>query len=623
VNYITAENLSKAFTEVPLFSGISISLQKNQKLALIGANGSGKSTLLKMLAGKEQPDSGTINIRNGVSVGYLEQDPYLNPSSRVIDTLFDMSDPVMKLLGEYEALVDLGERADPDKLHRLIDAIDAAGAWDFESRAREVLSKLGIHDMEQPASQLSGGQKKRVALARLLITAPDLLLLDEPTNHLDLDMIEWLENYLSGLSKTILMISHDRYFIERVCDTIAEMQPDRIWLYKGNYAYYLEKKGEREFREAREIDKAENLLRTELDWMRRQPKARGTKQKARISSFYQLEEKAGSGKPDERMQITMQMSRMGSKILELENVCKAYGNKVLFNNFSHVFKRGEKAGIVGPNGSGKSTLLNMIMGTVKPDQGRIKAGETMVFGYYSQQGIHLPEDKRVIEVVKDIAEYVDTGKGTYMNAGQFLNHFLFKGSKQQTFVSRLSGGEKRRLYLLTLLIRQPNFLILDEPTNDLDIITLNILEDFLSAYDGCMLLVTHDRYFMDRLVDHVFVLGDNGNIRDIHGNYSDYRDSLKDEIREKRERPSERKEAAPVMPAKTRTGLSYKEKKELEATEKEIGTLEERKKVLEAVMADGSAAHDALLQASGEYGLLLSRLDELTLRWMELSEKAL
>ncbi len=589
-------------------------------MALIAPNGSGKSTLLKILAGHETADAGTVSLRNSVTLGYLNQDPYLNPSSTVLDTLFDSTNPVLRALGAYEAHLDLGDKADHVQLQHLIDIIDSLGAWDYEARAREILSRLGIHDLEQLAGSLSGGQKKRVALARLLIEAPDLLLLDEPTNHLDLEMIEWLENYLSNLNKTVLLISHDRYFIDSICDTIGELMPDQIHLYRGNYAYYLEKKAEREFRETREIDKANNLLRTELEWMRRQPRARGTKQKARIGSFYELQDKANSARPDEKMKITMQMARMGSKILELENVCKSYDSKVLIKDFSHTFRRGEKIGVVGPNGSGKSTLLNMIMNQVKPDAGRIKTGETIVFGYYSQDGLKLPEDKRVIEVVKDIAEYVETGDGGYMNVSQFLNHFRFKGSRQHNYVSKLSGGEKRRLYLLTILLKNPNFLILDEPTNDLDIVTLNLLEDFLTHYQGCMLLVTHDRYFMDRLVDHIFVLEPGGKVKDINGNYSDYRNESKLALREQQqqEKPVTKSESSVKV---KKAGPSYKEKQELESLENEIPLLEEKKAKLEHILSTGNSTPDSLHKASVEYGDLLKEIEVKTMRWMELSEK--
>jgi ATP-binding cassette subfamily F protein uup len=578
--------------------------------------------LLKILAGKESPDSGTVSVRNSITIGYLEQDPWLHPDSAIIDTIFDSSNPVLKALGAYETHIDSGDHSNPELLQQLIDEIDQLGAWDYEAKAREVLSRLGLHDLEQKAGTLSGGQKKRVALARLLIEEPDLLLLDEPTNHLDLEMIEWLENYLCSLNKTVLLISHDRYFIDSVCDTIGELDRNKIHIYKGNYAYYLEKKDEREFREGREIDKAQNLMRTELEWMRRQPKARGTKQKARIDSFYELEEKANSGKVEEKMQITLQMARMGSKILELENICKSYDNKVLLKDFSHTFKRGEKIGIVGKNGSGKSTLLNMIMGLVKPEAGRIKAGETMVFGYYSQEGMRLPDDKRVIEVVKDIAEYVETGNGNWIAVGQFLNHFQFKGSKQFTYVSKLSGGEKRRLYLLTILLKNPNFLILDEPTNDLDIVTLNLLEDFLQNYQGCMLLVTHDRYFMDRLVDHIFVLEGEGKVKDINGNYTAYREELKDALKLKQDAERQEKAVAKIEKTNKKVKLTYAEQKELSKLETEIAELEAKRKTIELLLSDGAADPAAIAEASKQFGITNNLIDEKTMRWLELSEKA-
>ncbi len=590
-------------------------------MALIAANGSGKSTLLKILAGKETPDTGSVAIRNSVTIGYLDQNPYLNPAATVIDCIFDAASPELQALGYYEKLLKNGNNANPKELQHAIDVIDSLGAWDHEAKASEILSKLGISDLEQTVSSLSGGQKKRVALSRLLVEEPDLLLLDEPTNHLDLDMIEWLEQYLKNLNKTVLLISHDRYFIENVCDTIGELDTDKVHLYKGNYAYFLEKKAEREFREGREIDKANNLLRTELEWMRRQPRARTTKQKARIDSFYDLEEKASSGKSDDKMTITMQMSRMGSKILELENLCKSYGDKVLLKDFSHVFKKGEKIGIVGANGTGKSTLLNIIMGSVKPDDGRIKTGETIVFGYYSQDGISLPEDKRVIDVVRDIAEYVETGNGNYINVSRFLEHFRFKGSAQYTYVSRLSGGEKRRLYLLTILLKNPNFLILDEPTNDLDIVTLNLLEDFLLHYQGCMLLVTHDRYFMDKLVDHIFVLGNEGRVKDINGNYTAFR-GMKKQVQSaasKTVQPG----SQPVPPAVTSgtVKLSYKEQKELESLEKEISELEALQKSMETKMSGTVHDHDALQKLVHEYGTINRKIELMTERWLELSEK--
>ena len=622
MNILTAESLSKSFIETPLFENISLSLGYKQKAALIAANGTGKTTLLKILAGKETPDSGQVSIRNGIKLGYLEQDPQPDESLTIKESLFFSDNPVMRLIGEYEYLLVKGEQADPAELQRITARLDELNAWGYEAKATEILGMLDIHDLDKTIGQLSGGQRKRLALAHLLIEEPDLFILDEPTNHLDLDMIEWLEKYLGRLNKTMLIVTHDRYFLDGVCDSIYELENGRIYLHKGNYAYFLEKKHDREFREGREVDKASNLYRTELEWMRRQPKARSTKQKARIDSFYDLEKKAQGARNDAKMNITMQMARMGSKILEFENICKSYDNKVLFQNFSYTFKRGEKIGILGRNGSGKSTLLNIIMDKVKPDQGRIRTGETMVYGYYSQEGIVLKEDKRVIDVVKDIAEYVETGNGNWMGVSQFLNHFLFTGSKQHTLVSKLSGGEKRRLYLLTILLKNPNFLILDEPTNDLDIATLNLLEEFLAGYQGCMLLVTHDRYFMDKLVDHVFVLEGDGKIRDIHCNYSGYREML---VHQKNDHAKPEKPLKPVRSETETTrkkGLSFRDKKELEETEALIEKLEERKKILLETMNDPQAGHEKIHASSMEFGLLEKELKVRQERWFELAALA-
>ncbi|HKR06000.1 MAG TPA: ABC-F family ATP-binding cassette domain-containing protein [Bacteroidia bacterium] len=626
MNYLTTESLSKAYNETPLFEDLNISLSANQKMALIAANGSGKTTLLRILAGKETPDTGKVTMRNGITLGYLEQQPEFHPDSMVMDCIFKSDHPVLHALGEYEKCLDQGEKADQHLMQQLIDKIDSLQAWDFENKAHEILGKLGIHDLEKQIKHLSGGQKKRVALAKLLVEEPDLLLLDEPTNHLDLDMIEWLENYLRSLNKTVLLVTHDRYFLDSVCDTISELDQGVLYTYTGNYKYYLEKKTEREFQQASEMEKTKNIYLRELDWMRRQPKARTTKQKARIDSFHEVEEKVGSKRIEDKMNLTMQMQRMGSKILELENICKSYNDKTLLKDFSYTFKRGEKIGIVGKNGVGKSTLLNMIMGTVKPDKGRIKQGETILFGYYSQDGIQLKEDKRVIDVVKDIAEYVETGKGKgkWINAGQFLTHFNFSGSRQHAYVSKLSGGEKRRLYLLTILIKNPNFLILDEPTNDLDIVTLNILEDFLQEYEGCILMVTHDRYFMDKLVDHVFVFEGDGKIRDIHGNYTDYRNEA---ATDSKQLPGNRRQAAEgsrqsgTIEYEKKKGLTFKEKKELEALEKEMSELEKQKEDLINKMSNGSLVHDELQKSSVLYHETLKKIDLKTERWMELSEK--
>ncbi len=619
MNVFTAEKLSKSYSEKPLFTDIDISISEGQKMAIIAANGSGKTTLLRILAGREKPDSGKVSKRSDLRIGYLDQDPTFTAGLTALDCIFPPEHPLLHAIGEYEKLIELGEKADQAELQRLTDYIDSNNGWDYETRAVEVLGKLGIHDLDKTVEFFSGGQKKRISLARLLIEDHDLLLLDEPTNHLDLDMIEWLENYLNRMNKPMILITHDRYFLDGVCDTITELHNNTLFIYKGNYAYYLQRKDEREASERSTVDKARNIYSRELEWMRRQPKARGTKQKARQDSFYEIEEVAKTKLDSAKMQITMQMSRLGSKILELEYIGKSFGKQVLLKDFAYTFKRGEKIGIIGINGSGKSTLLNMIMGLVKPDEGKIKAGETVVFGYYSQDGISLPEDKRVLEVVKDIAEYVETGDGNWITVSQFLNHFQFTGTKQHSFVSKLSGGEKKRLYLLTILLKNPNFLILDEPTNDLDIVTLNTLEEFLLNYQGCLLMVTHDRYFMDRLVDHVFVLEGNGKVKDIHGNYSDYRSDAESTAAKKKTEATKVPEVKSTPSNKKK--LTYKDQKEADDLEKNINMLENRKKQLLEKMTSGLGDHHELVNVSNEYKMLEKKLEDNILRWMEILEK--
>lgn len=631
MNYLTAENLGKSFGVKPLFTNISLSLSENQKTALIAANGSGKTTLLKILAGKETTESGQVVVRKGITVGYLEQDPALVANATIRENLFMSDNKMLQLIGEYEVALLMSETnsGDTAELESLMHQMDDMNAWDYEAKVSEVMGKLNIHDLNQTVENLSGGQRKRIALAKLLIEEPDLLLLDEPTNHLDLDMIEWLESYLKRLRKTLLLITHDRYFLDNVCDTILELDNGEIFQYKGNYSYFLEKKEERRMMLASEMDKAQNLFRRELEWMRKQPKARTTKQKARIDSFYDTEEKVSNKVEEKKMSITMQMNRMGSKILELENVCKQYGDKVLLKDFSHTFKRGEKIGILGRNGTGKSTLLKMIMNEVRPDKGRIKSGETIVFGYYSQDGLIMKEDKRLIDVAKEICEYVDTGGGNYLPVAQFLQHFNFDYQKQHTFVSKLSGGEKRRLYLMTILLKNPNFLILDEPTNDLDIVTLNILEDFLANYQGCLLMVTHDRYFMDRLVDHVFVFPGNGIVRDIHGNYTEYRLLLEEEKREAlaKEKPKVVENLEPAKSGKLDfkgtpvKKLSFKQKHEFEQLEKEMEQLEILKQTLIEKLGSG-LPHIELQLATKQYDEVVKTIDDKTMRWLELAEMA-
>ncbi|MBK9637363.1 MAG: ABC-F family ATP-binding cassette domain-containing protein [Bacteroidetes bacterium] len=621
MNLFTAEGISKAFNEKPLFSKIDISLSEGQKMALIAANGSGKTTLMKIIAGKEVADEGIVSFRKDLRVGYLEQDPQFPPTASVMDCIFEPGHPVLHAIGEYEQIINSGEEIDPGKLQIAMDAIDSLNGWDYEARAAEVLGKLGIHQLDKETKLMSGGQKKRMALARLLIDDHDVLLLDEPTNHLDLDMIEWLEQYIKRLNKSIILISHDRYFLDNVCNVIVEIDDSNVYTYNGNYAYYMEKKDEREEQTKSTVDKARNLYKRELEWMRRQPKARTTKSKSRQDSFYDTEKVAKGKRADDKLQMTMQMNRLGSKILELENVCKSYDGKVLLKDFSYTFIKGEKIGIIGRNGAGKSTLLNMIMELAKPDKGRVKTGETVVFGYYSQQGMNLPEDKRVIDVAKDIAEYVETGNGNYIGVSQFLNHFLFTGAKQHVYVSKLSGGEKKRLYLMTILLKNPNFLILDEPTNDLDIVTLNILEEFLEGYKGCLLMVTHDRYFMDRLVDHVFVFDGDGEIKDIHGNYTEYRSIIEETPLKK----SDRKPTLPAAtvveaPTKKKVKLSFKEQKELESLEQEIALLEKKKEMLLNKM-NTALPVDEIQKCSIDFQDTEKKLDAKSMRWLELSER--
>ncbi|MFN0189135.1 MAG: ABC-F family ATP-binding cassette domain-containing protein [Bacteroidia bacterium] len=621
MNLFTAEGISKAFNEKPLFTKIDISLSEGQKMALIAANGSGKTTLMKIIAGKEVADEGIVSFRKDLRVGYLEQDPQFPPTASVMDCIFEPGHPVLHAIGEYEQIINSGEEIDPGKLQIAMDAIDSLNGWDYEARAAEVLGKLGIHQLDKETKLMSGGQKKRMALARLLIDDHDVLLLDEPTNHLDLDMIEWLEQYIKRLNKSIILISHDRYFLDNVCNVIVEIDDSNVYTYNGNYAYYMEKKGEREEQSNSTVDKARNLYKRELEWMRRQPKARTTKSKSRQDSFYDTEKVAKGKRADDKLQMTMQMNRLGSKILELENVCKSYDGKVLLKDFSYTFIKGEKIGIIGRNGAGKSTLLNMIMELAKPDKGRVKTGETVVFGYYSQQGMNLPEDKRVIDVAKDIAEYVETGNGNYIGVSQFLNHFLFTGAKQHVYVSKLSGGEKKRLYLMTILLKNPNFLILDEPTNDLDIVTLNILEEFLEGYKGCLLMVTHDRYFMDRLVDHVFVFDGDGEIKDIHGNYTEYRSIIEETPLKKSDRKPTLPAAAVVeAPAKKKVKLSFKEQKELESLEQEIALLEKKKEMLLNKM-NTALPVDEIQKCSIDFQDTEKKLDSKSMRWLELSEK--
>ncbi len=532
MNYLSAENISKSFGDKWLFKGITLGLSRGDKVALIGANGTGKTTLMTILAGITPADEGVVSVRKDIRVGYLDQSPDFDHELPIIEVLFSGKNPVALAIKEYERALLSG---DDDALGRAIEQVDALQAWDFEARVKEILGKLGLHDVDAKIGTLSGGQRKRVALAKVLIESPDLVILDEPTNHLDLSMVEWLENYLNTQNTTLLLVTHDRYFLDTVCNVIVELDNGNLYTYKGNYAYFLEKKAEREAVEAAEIDKARNLYRKELDWIRRQPKARGTKAKYRVDAFEDTKEKAHQRKYDNQIELNIKSTRLGSKIVELNSVGKRFGDKTIINNFLYTFKKGDRIGIVGKNGAGKSTLLNMITGQLRPDNGQVVRGDTVQFGYYTQSDLEYKDGQRVVDWVKEVAEVIRLGTGQTVTASQYLQAFLFPPNKQGTLIEKLSGGEKRRLQLLRVMMQEPNFLILDEPTNDLDITTLNILEEFLMNFPGCLVIVSHDRYFLDRLVDHLFVFENEGNIRDFPGNYTDYRNFLaenKSEIKE-------------------------------------------------------------------------------------------
>ena len=633
MNYLSIENLTKTYGEKTLFKNISFGIEQGQKLALIAKNGSGKSTLLKIICGKDIADNGNVVTRNGLSIAYLDQNPEFDESSNVIENIFRADNPVLKIIKEYEFCLEEVNLNHSDENLALLQEISAkmddAGAWDYDVKVKQILFQLNVTNLHQPIAETSGGQRKRVALCRVLIEAPDLLIMDEPTNHLDLEMVEWLEEYLSRQDMALLMVTHDRYFLDNVCDEILELDGGELYRYRGNYSYFIEKKAEREYNEKSETDKARNLMRTELEWIRRMPKARGTKSKARVDAFYELKDKA-AGKPQQQaLQLNVKMNRIGGKVIELKKMYKSFGDLKVVKGFDYTFKTGERIGIVGKNGVGKSTFLNMLMGLEQADSGKINVGETVVFGYYSQQGMILNEDKRVIEVVKEIADVIPMGDGSKITASKFLQLFQFPPDSQYTFVSKLSGGEKRRLYLLTVLMKNPNFLILDEPTNDLDLLTLNTLEDFLVNFKGCLIIVSHDRYFMDKLVDSLFVFEGEGVISGFTGNYADYRD--KQDEKAKLDKQALKKNGQVIeqdtiatTEIKTETlkkaKLSFKEKFEYDNLEKEIADLEKEKEVLTLKMNDANITHVDLQIASERYGLVIQLIDEKSLRWLELGE---
>lgn len=626
ISYLQVDKLTKSFGDLVLFEDITFGVAQGQKIGLIAKNGTGKTTLLNIIAGKEGYDSGEVVFRKDLRVGYLEQAPSYPEDLTVLEACFFSENETVRTIAEYEAAIS---REDHSGLERILERMDALKAWDYEQRAKQILGKLNIHRLDQKVGELSGGQLKRVALANVLITEPELIILDEPTNHLDLEMTEWLEEYLGRANISILMVTHDRYFLDRVCSEILEIDNKQIYFYKGNYSYYLEKREERIAAMNAEVDRASNLLRKELDWMRRQPQARGTKAKFRIDAFYELEKKAKQRREAGTVELGVKSSYIGSKIFEASHVCKRFDDLKITDDFNYVFARYEKMGIVGNNGTGKSTFIKMLMGEVAPDSGYFDVGETVRFGYYSQEGLKFDEQMKVIDVVRAIAEYVDLGNGEKLGVSQFLNHFLFTPDKQYNYVYKLSGGEKRRLYLCTVLMRNPNFLVLDEPTNDLDIVTLNVLEEYLRQFKGCLIVVSHDRYFMDKVVDHLLVFHGNADIQDFPGNYTQYREWR--EAKEQLEREAQALEAAkrpdenkkgnrPVREEKRK--LSFKERKEYESLESEIEAMENEKAELEQAMSSGTLSNEELLQKSERISWLINAIDEKSTRWLELSEWA-
>lgn len=619
-SYLQVENLTKSFGADVIVSGITFGVAEGEKIGLIAKNGTGKSTLLNILAGEDTPDSGTVIYRNDLRVGYLPQMPTFEGSRSVMDTCLWGDDRQSQAVRDYEHALRSG---DADAMTAAIQAMDNAGAWDYEDRFKQILTMLKIDDYDQPIAQLSGGQVKRVALAKLLISEPQMLILDEPTNHLDIDMIEWLENYLKRSYITLLMVTHDRYFLDNICNKILEMDQQSIYSYEGNYNYYLEKRAERIEAQNAAVERARNLLRTELDWMRRQPQARAHKAQYRIDAFYDLKERARVVHDPGDVRLNVNSTYIGNKIFTAHHVCKRFGDKVILNDLEYTFARYEKLGIVGDNGVGKSTFIKLLLDQLQPDSGYFEVGETVRFGYYSQEGIQFNPDKKVIDAVRDIAEEVYFDERNHYSASQFLNMFLFTVRDQQKLIAKLSGGEQRRLYLATVLMQKPNFLILDEPTNDLDIQTLGVLEDYLAKFKGCVIIVSHDRFFMDRTVDHTWVFQGDGVIKDFPGNYSEYRAWKEYHEREAAEqaRANEKPRERQVYNNRdTSNKLTYKEKRELEQLNADIAALTEEKEQLDTLFASGETIDD-VAQKAARYEQIKQQLDDMELRWLELSEK--
>ena len=615
--YLQVENLTKSFGDLVLFEQISFGIAEGQRIGLIAKNGSGKTTLLNILSGKEGYDEGKITFRKDLRVGYLEQSPYYPEDLTVMEACFYHGNSTVQLIKEYERCM---ETPGNPGLEDLLARMEHEKAWDYERKAKQILSQLKIRDFDQPIRQLSGGQLKRVALANVLITEPDLLILDEPTNHLDLDMTEWLEEYLNQGSLSLLMVTHDRYFLDRVCSEIIEIDNKQIYSYKGNYSYYLEKRQERIDATNAEIARANNLYRTELEWMRRMPQARGHKARYREEAFYDLEKVAKQRMYDHQVQLDVKAAYIGSKIFEADHLYKSFGDLKILEDFSYIFSRYEKMGIVGNNGTGKSTFIKILMGLEKPDKGTLDIGETVRFGYYSQEGLQFDEQMKVIDVITDIAEVIELGNGKRLTASQFLQHFLFTPETQHSYVYKLSGGERRRLYLCTVLMRNPNFLVLDEPTNDLDIVTLQVLEEYLQNFKGCVIVVSHDRYFMDKVVDHLLVFKGQGDIRDFPGNYSNYREWKLAKAEHDKEAAKPKEEKTQKVRMNDKRKLTYKEKQEFEQLEKDIAGLEAEKKGIEEALCSGTLSVEELTEKSKRLPELENELDEKTMRWLELSE---
>ena len=614
MNYLTVENISKSYGERVLFKDISFGINKDQKIAFVAKNGTGKTSILNIIAGLDTSDSGQITSRKGLHIAYLSQKDELDDSLTIEQAVFNSDNPTLDVIKQYESALENPENE--DVYQRAFELMDTHNAWDFETQYKQILSKLKFPDLKQKVSDLSGGQKKRLSLAIILINKPDLLILDEPTNHLDLEMIEWLESYFKKEKITLFMVTHDRYFLERVCNEIFELDQGKLYKYKGNYSYYLEKKEERIAQEQTELGKAKNLFKKELDWMRRQPKARTTKSKSRTDDFYQIKEKASKRRNDHKVQLEINMTRLGNKILELHKVSKSFDNLKILDKFEYVFKKGERIGIIGKNGTGKSTFLNIITDKIPVDSGKIMLGETVKFGYYTQKGIIVKAGQKVIDVIREFGDYIPLAKGRKITASELLERFLFDRKKQYDFVEKLSGGEQKRLYLCAVLIQNPNFLILDEPTNDLDVVTLNVLESFLLDFPGNLIVVSHDRYFMDKIMDSLFVFRGDGIVENFPGNYSDFR-AYEDSAPVKQEVKIEKKEKAQVKTSKNK--LSYNEQKEFEKLEKDISKLNGQRIDIESQFANGEIDTDKISEVSQELQKTIDAIEQKEERWLELS----